>query len=591
MSDPIKQIVAGKQADVTSTIQAAKETQANQDRAQIFKRAVVCEVLDNLTLIDFDDDDVVNKFESRVKNVNDLRIAPRNSILANVISKGKGKKEVKQHVCFPFFSSHLSLPLKPGEQVWVMFETLEGSQERGYWLSRIHEPVFVEDLNYTHGDRRYDVVSGKGNKSADADGAEVDLTTLPTFHNGKSKEMEDDDQFTLQDREAFEKIFTETVEFNNFLIEPVPRFTKRPGDLVLQGSHNAMIVLGTDRGYKVDDELNREKSNSSLDNPLEFGKGAIDVVVGRGRLHKAPADLDGGKDRTKDPGRTEPRIVVNEVGGDPELSTKRDPSYETDKNIEVADSSKSNVKTDACEGDPDFINDAARMYLTMKSNPDEEFAIIPDNIPTAFATEPEPAEEVSAAVVKADHVRVVARKTGLDPQKDFEMAGDNVAEEINGSIRIIKEGILDDDAASIYLLPDGTIQVSGKAIYIGRTSDDGGKEDGSGEKGSEEWMRMSDFEKYMDGLIDAINTAFETAEKGINANGDAINSMASAGAAGGSCIPFAPNPGLGAAMAQGIAPGGMSGQHKHAPDKSSIEEFKSGKDPMEAIKSERIFGE
>ena len=154
MSDPIKQIASGKTNDVTSAVSAATETQANLERAQIFSRAVVVEVLDNLTLIDFDDSGVLEKYDNTVKNKADLRIAPRNSILANIVTDGKGKRETKQHVCFPFFSSHLSLPLKPGEQVWVMFETLKGSQERGYWLSRINEPIFVEDPNYTHGDRR-----------------------------------------------------------------------------------------------------------------------------------------------------------------------------------------------------------------------------------------------------------------------------------------------------------------------------------------------------------------------------------------------------------------------------------------------------
>jgi hypothetical protein len=578
----------GAPNDITDAVQSAREGAQPQS---IFQRAVVVEVLDNLSAYDWDDKDAVKKRDVNLKNPRDSRIAPRNSIIARVVSGGKGREETEDHICFPFFSSHISLPLKAGEQVWVLFETLGGQQSRGYWLSRIHAPNFVEDPNYTHLDRRHGATDPKGNLSADADGGEVELSPLPTFQNGKSQEMEDEDLFTLADREAFEKCFTETLEFNNFLIEPVPRYTKRPGDLVLQGSHNATIVLGTDRGYKAGDEIDREKSNEALDDPLEAGKGAIDIVVGRGRLNKPPADLDGGKDRTKDPVRTEPRVVVNEVGGDPALETKRDASYETDKNISVKDDKKSNTKTDACEGDPDFVNDAARLYLTMKSNPDEEFAIVPDNIPTAFATAPEEAKDISAAVVKADHVRVVARKTGLDPQKDFEMSGDNAPEEINGSIRIIKEGKKDDDAASIYLLSDGTIQISGKAIYVGRTSDDGGKEDGSGEKGSEEWMRMSDFEKWADGLIDAINTAFETAEKGINANGDAINKMASAGASGGICLPFGPNPVLGPAFSQGIAPGGMSGQHMHAPDKSSIEEYKSTKDPMEAIKSERIFGE
>ena len=110
---------------------------------------------------------------------------------------------------------------------------------------------------------------------------------------------------------------------------------------------------------------------------------------------------------------------------------------------------------------------------------------------------------------------------------------------------------------------------------------------------------MSDFEKWADGLIDAINTAFDNAQAEINDNGTKINTMASAGSGPGVAVGGAtpgwgaPNSALGGAVAGafagGIAPSGMT--YSHASDKSAIEEFKSTKDAMEAIKSERIFGE
>ena len=40
--------------------------------------------------------------------------------------------------------------------------------------------------------------------------------------------------------------------------EPVPRISKRPGDLVLQGSNNSSIVLGTERGNIT--AMNRAKN-------------------------------------------------------------------------------------------------------------------------------------------------------------------------------------------------------------------------------------------------------------------------------------------------------------------------------------------
>ena len=550
------------------------------DGTQILQRAVVIDTLADLSLRD---DEYLEELTASISNPSDLMLAPRNAIVVKICGLGKGRSEEKNIVCFPFFSSHISLPVKVGEQVWILFETPTNPETRGFWLSRIHESIQAEDPNYTHGDRRADPMTPEEAEVLDPDGNPKEQKQ-PSFHNGPDRFGEDEETFTLLPEDRFKEIVEETASVNDFIVEPVPRYTGRPGDLVLQGSHNATIVLGTDRGYTADDTIDTAVSNAQLSEPLKSGVGAIDIVVGRGRINVEAKNLSGETDPASaaEPERTEPQIVMN----------LRD-SFETNKNIAMLDDKKSNTRTNASEGDPDFVNDAARLYLTMKSSPDEEFSLVPDNIPTAFATEPTEATDVAAAVVKADEVRIIARKIGPDsPTESAQPAGDNKAEDFKGSIRIIKEGKKDDDAASIYLLPDGTIQISGNIVFIGRTSDDGGKEDGAGEKGSEPYLRMSDFEKWADGLIDAINTAFETAEAGINANGDAINGMGSAGASGGATPGFgAPNGPVGAAFSQGIAPGGMSGMHMHSGDKSSIEEYKSTKDAMEAIKSERIFGE
>ena len=273
--------------------------------------------------------------------------------------------------------------------------------------------------------------------------------------------------------------------------------------------------------------------------------------------------------------------------------------HETDKNLTISEpansTKKSNTKTDACEGDPDFVNDAARLYMTIESNPDEQFNITPKNIPTGFKTIPEPKKNVAASVVKADEVRIIARKTGLDSQKDSEMSGPNADKnKTNGSIRLIKEGKLDEDAASIYLLPDGTIQISGNVIFLGRADGvDKGSDSltaGEGPGKSEPYLRYSDFEIWADGLIDAVNTAFANAQSAINANGTAMNSAGSGGSSGGSSPGYGgPNSPLGSAFGNLIGPDGMS--YKHASDKSAIDKFKSKQEKMKAIRSKRIFGE
>ena len=53
-------------------------------------------------------------------------------------------------------------------------------------------------------------------------------------------------------------------------------------------------------------------------------------------------------------------------------------------------------------------------------------------------------QESPFIVMKSDEVRIIARK---DDERDG----------VNGSIRIIKEGTVNEDQASIYLLPDGIV--------------------------------------------------------------------------------------------------------------------------------------
>ena len=558
------------------------------DSTQIIQRAVVIDTLDNLSLRD---DEALEDLGEIVSNPQDLDQAPRNSIVAKLCGLGKGRSEEKNIICYPFFSSHISLPVKAGEQVWIIFETPTNPETRGFWMSRIHEPLLAEDPNYTHGDRRSDPYTKEQGEEEDKDGEPMEQK-IPSFHNGPDRFEEDDDVLTLNPVDRFEMIFTGSAGVNDFVIEPVPRFTKRPGDLVFQGSHNATIILGTDRGYKEGDAIDNAKSNAHMEEPLIEGLGAIDIVVGRGRINVSPKVLSGEDDPNEgvSPERTEPQIAMN--------SRK---SFESNKNPNMLDDSKLNTRTNACEGDPDFVNDAARIYLTMKSSPDEEFSLIPDKIPTAFDAVPEEAKDVSAAIVKADEVRIVARKIGKDsPTEASQPSGDNkLASDFQGSIRLIKEGKKDDDAAAIYLLPDGTIQISGKVIYLGRAGDDGGSDGltaGEGEGESEPYLRYSDFEIWADGLIDAINTAFEDAVAEINVNGTALNSMATVGAgtaSGGFAPPWSPNSALGAAtqagFAEGMAPSAMT--YSHSGDKSAIEEFKSKKDAMKAIRSSRIFGE
>ena len=169
------------------------------------------------------------------------------------------------------------------------------------------------------------------------------------------------------------------------------------------------------------------------------------------------------------------------------------------------------------------------------------------------------------------------------------------AAEINGSIRIIKEGDPLNDAASIYLLPDGTIQITGKKIMIGKsTARDKGtalhadSEDAAGNKVGkvEPYMRYTEFNQWANGLIDAINTALQNQNDATNMFGEAANQMAMMGMSGGAggAIP-APNVPLGQAMSELMMNDGQ--KFDGSPDRDEIDGFKD----TTSIKSKRIFGE
>ncbi len=383
-------------------------------------------------------------------------IAPRNSIIAQEITGGQGREESdgpSYQIMYPLFSSHLSLPLKPGEQVWGMQET----DIDYFWVSRIHEPIHVEDANYTHGDRIGTPAVQNALEFNMDEGTEV--STVPGFPNGdafqnrESDVLSPDDEFentTLEPQsftfakiDGYELIVKESKQSDAIVYEPVPRLSKRPGDLVLQGSNNASIVLGTERGFGKTTRPTPDASSVSPESDeatsagLSEGMGAIDIVVGRGRIHDgAVANVD------SDPQDTRPRVVSN----------IRE-NLETNKNIGLDDKKAPDGPglIDVAEGDPDLLHDASRVYMSMKTNPDTLLGLeFPD---VDSETTVDPAEDCAAIITKSDQIRIIARKDE-----------DN---SINGSIRIIKEGDTDADRATIVMLSDGTIMIDGPKIIIG----------------------------------------------------------------------------------------------------------------------------
>ena len=137
-------------------------------------------------------------------------------------------------------------------------------------------------------------------------------------------------------------------------------------------------------------------------------------------------------------------------------------------------------------------------------------------MPSPFEAEINDVDDVPFVVVKSDEVRIIARK---DEDND-----------INGSLRIIKQGAKDDDLAAIVLLPDGTIQISGSKIYLGRPTADGGAGNGPGEGESQPYVKYQELEdlwnSFMDELSSFCDTVLTHTTPGYGAPSPQLNSAA-----------------------------------------------------------------
>lgn len=317
-----------------------------------------------------------------VSNIQYAAVAPRNSVIASPVLAG-GQSVLKVMVLYPFFPPHLSLPSKPGEHIWVMFENPDAAQnEIGYWMCRIVHPHFVEDVNYTHADRQFD----KSFLPGISDVFEGSDEPVYEFRNG-AVDVKDGNRYTVASTislpaekidAAYPRLLSQSDASQMMKYEPVPRYRKRPGDVALEGTNNTLIVLGTDRTgpvaeYEDDPDKGKVPKPVEADAQSEEGTGMIDLVVGRGQTEET-----GGKS------------VENTPLGKKELGKDK-------KNIVPK------------EGDPDFKNDRSRVLISQKTKPDKNFKIdkvIEDH------TKLKPIKDgdgEGAVIVKTDKVRLIAR--------------------------------------------------------------------------------------------------------------------------------------------------------------------------------------
>ncbi len=353
--------------------EAIKQNGANiSSPLPIYERVVVEEVLFDPSIID----DKRAEYYVKTMNLSDtgfLRNLPLNTIIGKKLKDGTQVGTENSEYFFPFFPQHLMFPIKSGEHVWVFYENNK-TNKYGYWMCRITEPRNVDDLNHTHADRKFNDQQEKGTASKFENGS---ASTTPGFGNAPTRNINGKDTPQAMgasygdDERAYEKLLKESDSAKLHDFEDVPRFRKRPTDIVIQGSNNSLICLGTDRtgecAVNTDDSVKGKVVKGKPTKDKKGKSGTIDLVVGRGQGKKTKA-----------------KAIKNSLD-----------NQETDKNLKTENPN---------EGDIDFAEDSGRVYLSMKTDVDKNFNVKLTGIEQSSGEE-------SAGVIKFDNVRIIARKS------------------------------------------------------------------------------------------------------------------------------------------------------------------------------------
>lgn len=471
----------------------------------------------------------------RVGNPELVEYIPVNAILGRIVNDNHDRSDQTPYIFFPFFSSHFMLPVSPGEQVSIVYDDYQNqSATLGRWVTRIHENYAVEDANYTHGDRKYDPALAIENVRTSQQQQNSGNNSKATFPNGGGTPQ----TYTLFQEggtNSYEQIVNNAKAKALITSEVVPRWNKRPQELVIQGSNNTLISLGEDRTGPV----LRISGSNQVDRTGQAG--TIDFVAGRGRFPLSATDSS-----ATEKSATSPIVTENTRN---KLETDKTPN-------------KRQKRKNPKEGDPDFKRDAARLYMSQQTLGDKNFKTKQStnasegiDYPSNTLKPAQPNESSNAAygksyvIGKADHIRFIARKE-TDPV-------------INGTLLLIKEGLKDQDLAYLYFDETGKAQYYAKELHFGKSTEK-----------TEPYIKYTKFKETVEGLQNQINTLENTIKQ--------IATQIQTLAATSVCVPFTTDPAV-------ISIGQSVGSIGQALDLTQTRNTTSS--AKDNAKSIRIFGE
>ena len=265
---------------------SAPQVNESQIKGNVFLKAVVREVISNpidyfsrnatdndgnevsgVTVEDVETTTVRgnSNISKKFANSEAVSFVVQNSISATLVKDFKNTGSIPSaYLCMPFFPQHLSLPVKPGEYVWV-YRAADGMY---YWLCRISTVRQVDDVNFTHLPRSG--VVEKNHKKTKDQSLFYNFAPVPGVAAAPGK--------------LFDNIAKNSIAYREeFTGEVVPRMAKDCSDLLIQGSNNAHILLGKEKFEDASTTIAPEEmtphENSDVNENRKPLSPAIDICV------------------------------------------------------------------------------------------------------------------------------------------------------------------------------------------------------------------------------------------------------------------------------------------------------------------------
>ena len=234
------------------------------------------------------DDDSVTEDKNFLRFVSSL---PQNTVFC--VDLVYNDNFIKQEdnfisIAIPFISSHVNFPIKIGESVWFYkynlnnkkFNNVEKYNINGYYLGRVHSLLNTEDTSYCFNEReisyfspsRLDINDGIKSEQGGILGIENNNKEILSLNNNLIHNPDTEVKSIISNRLLNNDYYTS--ELKKYRLRPSCDSIINHEDLVLRGTHNTSIKLGSDY-YNVEKSLS--ENDSTFRDPAS---GKISIIAG-----------------------------------------------------------------------------------------------------------------------------------------------------------------------------------------------------------------------------------------------------------------------------------------------------------------------